>query len=532
VKPVEVARAALADTTSPRIALVVRGDRAGLVRRLSDTIPGAEVGVLDADAGLDPLHLALAAGRPWDLVLDVAAGRVAGRWPVLLHHVRHGGSVAVRLHGRARAVRQGVDAVLTARAEGVPPPTPGRDPRGNAERDLAALAASTADLRIEDGWLRATHDVATLAKVPELEADAYLAARPGAGRVLATLPGVRFASRAVVRSSAPVGLPDEIDAPPVSMREYADVTCLGRQAAYGDGFVLPESYRHPFKRRLRNVAFAEWAPRFVREPEPAEDRLEGAYFQLDSYVRGHFGHALTDQLGHLWGWPSALGRHPDLRALVFAKEGERLAEWELALLEAGGVPRDRVVVVHRPTRVETLVSTSPMFGMPAYVHPSIVTTYAAVGTALADAAGPGPVGPLRLFCTRRPGKRSCHNAAEVETLFAGHGFTVVHPEDHPLAEQVRMVREAEVVAGFAGSGMFQIALAGGPKHVVLVGSESYTASNEYLISSVVGHRLDLVLCRPDVPKRGRAFDNASYQSDFTYDDAREGAFLREVLADL
>ena len=60
-----------------------------------------------------------------------------------------------------------------------------------------------------------------------------------------------------------------------------------------------------------------------------------------------------------------------------------------------------------------------------------------------------------------------------------------------------------MVAGFAGSGMFQIAFAGGPKHVILVGSESYTASNEYLISSVVGHRLDLVLCRPDVPRTGR-----------------------------
>jgi hypothetical protein len=173
-----------------------------------------------------------------------------------------------------------------------------------------------------------------------------------------------------------------------------------------------------------------------------------------------------------------------------------------------------------------------MFGMPAYVHPSVATTYAAVGRALADSAAPGPVGPARLFCTRRPGKRTCHNAAEVEALFTAHGFTVVHPEDHPLADQVRMVREAEVVAGFAGSGMFQIALAGGPKHVVLVGSESYTASNEYLISSVVGHRLDLVLCRPDVPKRGRAFDNASYQSDFTFDHEREGVFLRSVLSEL
>jgi hypothetical protein len=41
-----------------------------------------------------------------------------------------------------------------------------------------------------------------------------------------------------------------------------------------------------------------------------------------------------------------------------------------------------------------------------------------------------------------------------------------------------------------------------------------------------------VLCRPDVPQTERRFDNRSYQSDFTYDDAREGVFLREALASL
>ena len=534
MKPVHLARTSLAGVRAARLAVLVRGHRAGLVERLGQALPTAQIEVLDVRRGLDDVHLALTAGRPWDLVLDVAGGGgAARRWPVLLHHVRPGGGLAVRVPARSAALERSVAEVREAQQAEVLAPAPGRDPRDNAERDVAALAASASDLRIEDGWLRATQSVGTLAKVPEADADAFLAARPEAGRVLTTVPGVRFTSRCTLRSSAPVDLPTAYDAPPVSLREWRDVTCLGRQAAYGAGQVLPESYRHPFKRRLRNVAFAEWAPRFVREPESAQHRLAGAHFMLDSYVRGHFGHALTDQLGHLWGWHRALEVHPDLRALVFARPGESPAAWELDLLAAGGVERERVVVAHEATAVETLVTTSPMFGMPAYVHPGIATTYAEVGTRLAAAAGEADgVRATRLFCSRRPGKRSCHNAGEVEALFADRGFTVVLPEEHSLPEQVRMVREADVVAGFAGSGMFQIALAGGPKHVVVVGSESYTATNEYLISSVVGHRLDLVRCRPDVPPRGRGFDNASYQSDFTYDDAREGVFLRSVLAEL
>ena len=519
---------------SPAVAVVVRGERPGLLRSLSEGLPDAAVTVLDVEDGMDAVHLALAAGRPWDAVVDIAGGKgTARRWPVLLHHVRRGGQLAVRVPDEARSLEESVVQVASAKQAGVEAPAPGRDLRDNPERDLAALAASTDDLHVRNGWLQATSTLETLAKVPESDADAFLLTRPAAGHTLGGRPAVRFTSRCVLRSSEPVDLPTEYDAPAVSLREYVDVVCLGRQAAYGDGFVLPESYRHPFKRRLRNVAFAEWAPRFVRRPEAPAARLTGPAYLLDTYVRPHFGHALTDQLGHFWGWQDALERHPDLRALVFAKPGEDLARWEWELLDAGGIDAERVVVAHEPTAVERLLASSPMFGMPAYVHPGIATTYAEVGTALASRADGTKPRPLRLFCSRRPGKRTCHNAGEVEALFVAHGFTVVFPEDHPLPEQVKMVREADVVAGFAGSGMFQIAFAGGPKHVILVGSESYTATNEYLISSVIGHRLDLVLCRPDVPDDPEgAFSRASYQSDYTYDDKREGAFLREVLATL
>ncbi len=531
-RPVDLARDCLAGVTAPRIALVTRQDRPGLVDRLVAACPGATVETIDLREGMPATHLALTVGRPWHLVLDLARGRgAARRWPGLLHQLVPGGTLAVALPGRARPLEKSVARVRAAQAQDVAAPTPGRDPRDNRERDLAALAASAGDLRIEDGWLLATNRVATLAKVPEADLDRFLDLRPAVGRVLATVPGQRFDSRCELRASGPVDLPASYDAPPVSLREYDDVTCLPRQAAYGDGLVLPESYRHHFKRRLRNVAFAEWAPRFVREPERPAALLDGTYFHLDSYVRGHFGHALTEQVAHLWGWAPALERHPDLRALVFAPPGQSLATWEWDLLGAAGIEAARVTVAPGPTRVERLVTTSPMFGMPAFVHPAIAETYAALGAALDTRAG-SDAAYRRLFCSRRPGKRSCHNAGEVEELFADHDFTIVFPEDHPLPDQVRMVRRADVVAGFAGSGMFQIAFAGEPKHVILVGSESYTASNEYLISSAVGHRLDLVLCRPDVPRTGRGFSNRSYQSDFTFDPDREGVFLREVLAGL
>ena len=80
--------------------------------------------------------------------------------------------------------------------------------------------------------------------------------------------------------------------------------------------------------------------------------------------------------------------------------------------------------------------------------------------------------------------------------------------------------------------MFQIAFAGGPKHVILVGSESYTASNEYLISSRSATGSTWCSVARTCRGRGRGFSNRSYQSDFTFDPDREGVFLSEVLAGL
>ena len=94
-----------------------------------------------------------------------------------------------------------------------------------------------------------------------------------------------------------------------------------------------------------------------------------------------------------------------------------------------------------------------------------------------------------------------------------------------------MVRRAEVVAGFAGSAMFHVALAGradargrgrlrvlpGPQRVPDVRRCSATGSTWSCASR-------------EVPRVDGQFTRASFHSDFTYRPEREGVFLRSVLA--
>ncbi len=465
-----------------RVAVLVDGKERPAVAAIEAWRPGCVVRH-DVRSGGTRLHVRLAAQGRYDAVADLVPRGSDGRAARLLPHVRPGG-VWVRRTAGGR-----VEAVT-------------------AEDDACAIVgdAETSDL---------------------------LALDPGRGRVLDVVPGASWPVRGRLRTSGPMPAnptPDHYDAPPMFLREYPNAVCLPQQVVVGRHVVLPETFTTVEDRRRRNVALDKLGADFARSPLPDAEPplLPGRWFHLDNHLGWHFGHAVSEQVSHLWGWQRARQDDPSLGALLFADSGE-LAEWQRDLLAAGGVPAGAVHVATGPVRVERLVGCTPMFSRPAYVHPAMLDTYDALSVALSAQAGAGPW-PSRVFLGRRGTKRACVNAAELEAEFRSAGFEVVFMEDHPLADQVELVRRAEVVAGYAGSAMFHVALAGAPKHVVLVVSEAYPAHNEYLMSMLLGHRLDVVVCEPLVPRVDGHFSRESFHSDFVYRPEREGEFLRAVLA--
>lgn len=478
-------RSRLAD--SHRVAVLCRPKHRELVDRLEADLPGAELRRLDVRLPQRELHVRLAAWGPVDAVVDLAAQGAEARREALQLHVPPAGLYLTRATGpdgsAVQVHRQPVDAVPIVRDAEVP-------------------------------------------LVLELD--------PTRGRVLESRPGAGWPSRARVRTSGPVPLnplPTAYDAPPLVLREWSDVVALPRQAVLSRSVLLPESFSTADGHRQVNPTLDKLGPRFAHRPvlPPDLETLAGPFFHLENVMPGHFGHALTEQVSRLWGWPAARAAHPGLKALLFAPDG-RLPAWQTDLLAAGGVPPEAVHVATRPVRVGTLVAGTPMFSRPAYVHPGLRPTYDEIGATLEAQASPR-AWPARVFFTRRPVKRSCRNAGEVEARFAAAGYEIVYPEDHPLADQMAMVRAAEAVGGFGGSGMFQVGFAGGPKHVVVVTSETYPCHNEYLMSALLGHRLDLVVCRADVPRGDGPFRREAFHSDFVFDPAREGTFLDDVLAE-
>jgi len=511
----------------PRVVLLAVDDPAWLVAALEESARQPRITTVDPSVGPEALHVELAARGPLDLVVDLTsdpAGARADRVRAVLLHLRPSGVLLVA-DAVGEALAEPLDAAL----------------RAALAPDQAALplhdrfwGRAVDTVTVRHGHVAVTNGLRGFAQVREEQAGDYLRLRgPGAGQVLVELPA------SVVDNPAPILASEHddattyathFDAPPMQLREYADVVCWPGQVVTQDHALLPETYRHGARVKLGNRFVDDVAPDFGRvssgaTPEP----LAGTYFHLDSEFRGHFGHALTEQIARLWAWPEAKRRHPDLKALVLTnRKRTTVAGWEYRLYQAAGIAPEDLVLADRPVRVERLLAGTPMFTQPEYIHAEIAEVYRRIGDDLA-AEAPDRDYPERIFCSRRNDKRSCHNTPDVEAFFAERGFEIVYPEDYPLPEQVRMFRSATDLAGFGGSAMFTMAFVPEPKRVFLVSSENYRAQNEALVAAVLGHQLNVAWCRPDKTRAAGFKGREAMHSQFTFDPAREGRFLAGLL---
>jgi capsular polysaccharide biosynthesis protein len=498
--------------------------------------PRLHVVSVEASQPASELHACLSADGPFRVAVDdtrAVRGR-ARRFRNVFFHLEAGGAFVVSSPALRARGKEDVRHVV-ARGGG----SGSGGPRGaDRRRDDARLAASIKGVVSTRHHLVVINELPALAKMREHEMNTVLSLRnASSGAVLHRRPGLSFASRCNLRQSPSHidhRLPAIYQAPDMWLREYRDVVCVPGQVLIQGNLLLPDSYRHNQQSRLTNHVTREVAPRFARLAEDVREAkpMPGTYFHLDSEWQGHFGHAMTEVMSRLWAWQEAKERAPGLKALLSVSHGAaQITDFHRDILGSCGIDAVDVELIDAPVRVDRLISATPMYSMPDYVHPAIRDMWAWVGARLVDTA-PARSRADRLFCARRHGKRRCRNSEQVESYFSSHGFQRIYPEDFPLSEQAAMFRHADIVAGYAGSAMFTLALCSEPKHAILVSSESYRAQNEYMISSVVGHRLDIAWCTPHATPGVNGRTRPRFNSDFSFNFRREGLFLDEVLKSL
>lgn len=348
-------------------------------------------------------------------------------------------------------------------------------------------------------------------------------------------PAQKHSSRARVWNNRPElasRMPEAYDVPELRLRETDGVVCLPGQIALFEGALLPDTFRLQQRPRLQNrhlVDSSRHLSRLKTSPTPVE-RWEGAYLYLDSEFAGHYGHIITEVVGRLWGWRAARERNPELRVLVGAGENGELPTFTRLLLRAAGIPDESVRILERAAWIERLVTVTPEYHIGRYAAPGITSTWDALASSLAERSDDGVE---KLFLTRAPGgERACHNQALVEQVFSAHGFRVVRPELLPLAQQVTLLSNARVIAGFAGSATINAIFAKSCEHKIILGSETFDPKNDYLVSAVRGGALSYFWCPADIQHPPGEWREKAFHSPFTFDATRDMASLEALLRSL
>jgi len=526
----------LGDVDAPLIA-VRQGSPRGTVEEVRAVLPAAELVELPEDAA--DRRLSILVHGPFDAIVDddQKADLRDARFQEVFWSLAPGRPYVVPGGARELGSSPGSLGTLLRKAQAAPD-KPLRTRRKGRHHHVPLALKHHVRTEVVGDHLVLSHDLAdVLVKIREEDCNAFLGTDLGARHRLLEVIEADEPPRPPKFREGPERRRSPMEEPigrsALSLRDYRDVVVAAPQVLADGRFLLPDTFRHNQSRLLGHKALADLAPGFAVLVTPIETdlpRLEGTFVHLDNEARGHFGHMLTETLSRIWSWEKALEIDPDARVIVGAtRRRPQIPEPEYAFYAACGIPRDRITLIGdgRSVLVERLISGTPMWSQPHYVHPRIRETWQRVGDALAATAPSGNDWPRRIFVSRRTGKRACVNGAQLEAEFQQAGFVVVFPEDYPLGHQVELFRQAEVIAGYGGSGMFQTLFVSEPKHVIQVASEAYGQRNEYLIAAVLGHRLDRVVCRAEPHSGGRIMD-----APFRYDPGREGAFLREILASL
>ncbi|WP_188717453.1 glycosyltransferase family 61 protein, partial [Paracoccus acridae] len=104
--------------------------------------------------------------------------------------------------------------------------------------------------------------------------------------------------------------------------------------------------------------------------------------------------------------------------------------------------------------------------------------------------------PERVYVSRsRVRGRKLINEAAVECLFIDKGFTVIHPQDLPMEDQIKIFSNARLLAAAGGSAAHNAVFAPEDTKVLILSSEGWLVNADILLSQTSG-RLAYVFGHP------------------------------------
>ena len=324
--------------------------------------------------------------------------------------------------------------------------------------------------------------------------------------------------------------PKKFKIPQSFLVQYNNVNCEIGQVAYKDGYLLPDSFRMQYHKKIANRHITPLIDDlFLLKNKKYElTHLKGDYFYLDSEFPCHFGHFTSEVISRLWAWNDVKKLSPDVKVLIGLEKGRTLPSFVESILLGYGIGKEDIITFNDKIKVDTLYSATPYYVIGNHINPAIKDIWNKIGNSTNE--GISGIKGKRLFIARpESGGRKCLNSDRLEKIFKDRGFEFYSPEKHSWKDQVKTFSNVNVIAGYAGSGTFNTMFASGNnKKLVIIGSNSYTAINEHYICASKGFDLTYFL-GDSLLAHDNGWSAEAFMSDYNFNYERDEKALIEYL---
>ena len=255
---------------------------------------------------------------------------------------------------------------------------------------------------------------------------------------------------------------------PLATRTYEHAVALPVVEPPGYGYVLGAVYDEDGW-LVRPTQRARPGRRWRSNPAALDDlalrtrdavRLPGRTF-LGGSLTHVFGHVLLETLARFWRDLDYTTYDQVLLYPVIELRGTpTVPDLTKRVLELVGVRPDRIKVVdRRPIILDQVDVTPSPIRMSKAADPRLTEVFDRIASTVAASSTSPHRSRIYLSRRRLEDRRRATNEFEIEVLMSERGFVVIHPQELPLDEQIRLIRAADVIAGCDGSALHAAAFA-------------------------------------------------------------------------
>ncbi|MCZ4060266.1 glycosyltransferase family 61 protein [Pantoea sp. LMR881] len=202
--------------------------------------------------------------------------------------------------------------------------------------------------------------------------------------------------------------------------------------------------------------------------------IESPVYHADTDHPDVYGHVLLEVIPSLWA--KDLLSEKDLKIATSIKMNKSYA----AIFNALNIKLNKVITLSEPCKVKQLLFPTKIVQRRKFIDPITFNIYERLKNQLSCMTD--LTCPERIYISRSkvPG-RELLNELELEDIFKQKGFTIIHPQELSIYEQVKIFSNAKLIAGVGGSAMHNTVYSAPDAKVLIICSTGWLVVADSLI---------------------------------------------------